>query len=441
LVGYSSRLLLVVFLLATGCSSVDDGGGTGSNASDQNAVTATLASIGTSVVPTPAAAMLVELGDACVRNPDEPSIDSFPVAGAVDSVEVSDGCVLAVVASGGVFTLSGDTLAPLDEGLPFDRVVSAFFVGESLWLVGRVGDCVELGFLRDEVWQEVVDPEGGVSCGDQGGIGPIGVSGDKVIFARYPDTTSDEEDHQVELVVYESGTWPDYGVLNGIPVGGVALDAFDTMWIPLWNSKIARSDRESCTYTNAPGAPGGSSGQISGIASGDDGDVWLLARNALSRFDGEMWTSYTSSAEYQRWGAQLEEDAESVVVVTLLGIDGSRLEPQPDFFGGLGQPYDVEIGSTSDIWLGVRFHLAEEGHEDSLIHVSGTRWTVHPLDDANVDIVPEMIAVGGSAVWFAHYNTFGDDSGNSAEPHVYRYVQPAEEPSDVRHPPISGWVA
>ena len=135
-----------------------------------------------------------------------------------------------------------------------------------------------------------------------------------------------------------------------------------------------------------------------------------------------MWTSYTSDAEYQKWGAQLEEDADRVVVVTPLGVDGSPLEPQPDFFGGRGQPFDIDVASTGDIWLGVRFHLAEEGHEDSLVHVSGTTWTVHPLDDANLDIVPEMVEVGGSAVWFAHYNTFGDEPGS----HVYLYVPPAE---------------
>jgi hypothetical protein len=368
--------------------------------------------------------MLIELEDACVWNPDGPRIDSFPVVGSVDSIEVSNGCALAAVAGGEVLTLSGDTLAPFSEGLPFDRVVAAFFVEESLWLAGRVGDCLEMGFLEDEVWHEVLDPEGSVTCGDQGGFSPIGVSGNSVIFARYPDTSSDEEDFQVELVVYESGTWTDYGGLKGIPIGG-SLDGNGTMWIPLWSSEIARCDRESCTNINAPGAPGGTSSQISGIASGNDGDVWLLARNALSRFDGEMWTSYTSEAEYQKWGAQLEEDADSVVVVTLLGVDGSPLEPQPDFFGGRGQPFDIDVGSTGDIWLGVRFHLTEDP-KDSLVHISGSRWTVHPLDDANFDIVPEMVAVGGSAVWFAHYNTFSDESGNPAEPHVYRYVQPAE---------------
>jgi hypothetical protein len=211
-------------------------------------------------------------------------------------------------------------------------------------------------------------------------------------------------------------------VLKGIPIGG-SLDGNGTMWIPLWSGEIARCDRESCIYANAPGAV--TSSRIVGIASGDDGEVWLLARNALSRFDGEMWTSYTSEAQYQEWGTYFEDDAESVVVVTLLGVDGSPLEPQPDFFGGLGQPFDIDVGSTGDIWLGVRFHLTD-GSGDSLVHISGSRWTVHPLDDANFDIVPEMVAVGGSAVWFAHYNTFSDELGNSAEPHVYRYVQPAE---------------
>jgi hypothetical protein len=220
-------------------------------------------------------------------------------------------------------------------------------------------------------------------------------------------------------VVYESGTWTDYGVLKGIPIGG-SLDGNGTMWIPLWSGEIARCDRESCIYANAPGAV--TSSRIVGIASGDDGEVWLLARNALSRFDGEMWTSYTSEAEYQKWGAQLEEDADSVVVVTLLGLEGSPLEPQPDFFGGRGQPFDIDVASTGDIWLGVRFHLAEEGHEDSLVHVSGTTWPVHPLDDAKPFAVPEMVATGGRAVWFAHYNTFGDEPSN----HVYLYIPPAE---------------
>jgi hypothetical protein len=356
--------------------------------------------------------MLIEPESACVLNPDGPYVDSFPLATSVDSLDVSDGCILAAVSGGEVLTLSADSLVPMLDGLPFDRVVSAFFAGESLWVVGRVGDYVETGLFADGVWQEAVDPEGGV---------PIGVSGSRVIFARAPDTRSDEEDLRMELVVYEGGTWTDYGELNGYPIG-FAFDAFDTMWIPLWNSEIARCDRESCTYSNAPGAPGGTSSQIAGIASGDDGDVWLLARNALSRFDGETWTSYTSDAEYQKWGAQLEEDADSVVVVTLLGVDGSPLEPQPDFFGGRGQPFDIDVASTGDIWLGVRFHLAEERHEDSLVHVSGTTWTVHPLDDANPGTVPEMVATGGRAVWFAHYNSFSDESGD----HVYLYVPPAE---------------
>jgi hypothetical protein len=421
-VGYSRRLLLVVLLLASGCSSVVDGGGTGSNASARNAVTTTLLSVETSVVPSPAVTMLIEPEDVCIRNPDGPRIDSFPVVGAVEMVEVSDGCVLAVVANGEVLTLSGDTLVPFSEGLLFDRVVSAFFVEESLWVGGRVGDCLEMGFLRDGVWQEVLDPEGGVTCGDQGGFGPIGVSGTSVIFARFPDTSTNEEDFQVELVVYESGAWTDYGALNGFPMGG-ALDGNGTMWIPLWSGQIARCDRESCSYTNAPGVV--TSSQIFGIASGDDGDVWLLASDALSRFDGEVWTSYTSDAHYQEWGAYLDEDAESVVVVTLLGLDGSPLEPQPDFFGGLGQPLNIDVGSKGDIWLGMRFDLTE-GSGDSLVHISGSKWTVHPLDDANVDIFPEMVAVGGSTVWFAHYHRFGDKFGNPVEPHVYRYVQPAE---------------
>lgn len=419
---------LVMTIVLSSCAFP---GGDASQSPTTDTLTATL---GESTTPTTApttttsstsntatVTMLIEPENACVLDSDGPHVDSFPVAERVDSLDVSDGCVLAAVSGGEVLTLSADGLVPMLGGLPFDRVVSAFFVGESLWFRGRVGDCLETGFLQDGVWQEVVDPEGGVTCGDQGGFGPIGVSGSRVIFARYPDTSTNEEDFQVELVVYESGAWTDYGVLNGIPIG-FAFDAFDTMWIPLWNSEIARCDRESCTYTNAPGAPGGTSSQISGIASGDDGDVWLLARNAVSRFDGEMWTSYTSEAEYQKWGAQLEEDAESVVVVTLLGVDGSPLEPQRDFFGGRGQPFDLEVASTGDIWLGVRFHLVEEGHEDSLVHVSGTTWTVHPLDDAKPFAVPEMVATGGRVVWFAHYNTFGDESGN----HVYLYVPPAE---------------
>jgi hypothetical protein len=347
--------LIVILLLAIAVLLVGFGGAVSwAMRRSRPSAGATTTASGESAVVT----MLVEPDNACIWDPDGPYVDSFPVGGSVDSVDMSDGCTLAVVACGEILTLSGERLVPMFKGLPFDSVAGALFVGESFWWAGRVGGCWELGFFLDDVWHEIVDPEGAVTCAGTGGSIPIGASGDSAIFARYQDDGSDDWEYRGQLVVYEGGIWTDYAVLKGLAIGGT-LDKFGTLWVALWSGEIARCDLDSCNYANAPGAV--TSSQTAGITSDEEGNVWLLNKNALSRFDGERWTSYTSGTQYERWGEQLEEAADHVEVITLLGVDGSPLDSQPDFFGGSGQPFGIDVAKTGDTWLGVRSHLEDGG--------------------------------------------------------------------------------
>ena len=222
------------------------------------------------------------------------------------------------------------------------------------------------------------------------------------------------EDVAFDMAVDQDGTWTEYGTFKGLPLGA-AMDRHGDVWVIGWGGEVAQCDIEMCSHGDAPRAV--TTSQPVAIASGDDGDIWLLGKDALSRFDGESWVSYTSGAQIERMVEFLGLDAAEFVEVVLVGLDGVPLDPQPDFFGGSGQPYDLDIGVDGDLWLGVRFHLAD-GEADSLIHVSGDTWTVHPLHDDDPHAVPEMIAVADQAVWFADYSSWTDESGNPAEPHI-----------------------
>ena len=430
-----SRLVLVVIVVVAGCSSNEGEDVTSSTQSNGIATTTTIpAPAATTTVPSATTTLpvasspvvtvpLAEEG-ACVRVADGPRIDSFPVTGSVDSVDVSDGCALVAVAGSEALSLVGGEFVAAVEVLPFDLLGSAFFVRDSLWLVGgRVDDCVVIGVVSDDGWHEIVDPTGRVNCGHESGFGPIGVSGNQVIFVRYPlEAPEQYEDVAIDMAVYEDGTWTEYGTFKGLPLGA-AMDRHGDVWVIGWGGEVARCDIEMCSHGDAPRAV--TTSQPVAIASGDDGDIWLLGKDALSRFDGESWVSYTSGAQIERMVGFLGMDAAEFVEAVLIDLDGVPLDPQPDFLGGMGQAFDLDIGSDGDLWLGVRLNVMD-GEGDSLVHVSGDTWTLHPLDDDNFDIVPEMIAIGDQGVWFAHYNTFGDEQGNMAEPHIYRYVPPAE---------------
>ena len=426
------RLALLLIVAVVGCSSGDGEGVAESAPSTGSAptttgppATTTLPSTTTSlpVAASPVVTVPLDAQGACVRVADGPRIDSFPVPGAVNSIAVSNGCALVAVAGSEALSLVGGDFVAAVEGLPFERPGSAFFVGDSLWLVGgRIDDCVVIGVVSDDGWHEIVDPAGRVNCGSDPGFGPIGVSGNQVIFARYPLETSGSEDIAFELAVYEAGTWTDYGTFRDVPLGA-ALDRHGDVWVIGWGGEVARCDRELCSSEEAPMPV--TSSQAVAIASGDNGDVWLLARDVLSRFDGETWTFYSSRAQIERMVEFGGMDAAEFVEVVLVGLDEVPLDPQPAFLDGPGQAFDLDIGADGDLWLGVRLDVMT-GKGDSLIHVSGDTWTLHPLDDDNIDMVPEMVAIADRGVWFAHYNTFGDEQGNKAEPHIYRYVPPAE---------------
>jgi len=382
--------------------------------------TTTTTSTSTSVVTAATTDVTVEVvePEACrVESSAGPTLRSLPVDGSVHSLDVSGNCIVAVVTGGELLTLADDALVPMGAQLPFDRPMGVVFVGEALWVNVRSGDCFGWGVLDGESWHEIVEP----ACGDEGGLGPIGVTDSRVIFARAPmGELGDPSEVEMDLVVYEEGVWTEFGTVTGIPYGAV-IDGDGEIWVVLWSGGLARCNRESCIYQHVPGAV--TSSQIYGMKSGPDGDVWLLARNALARFDGAEWTAFSSASVIETWGQALEETVDQVVQVTLVDLEGLPLDPQPDFFGGLGQPFDFDITSEDQLWIGVRLDLME-GAGDSLVHVSGDTWTLHPLDNSDIDIVPEMVAAANSTVWFAHYNRFGDETGEMAQPHVYWYTPP-----------------
>jgi hypothetical protein len=75
--------------------------------------------------------------------------------------------------------------------------------------------------------------------------------------------------------------------------------------------------------------------------------VWVLARNALARFDGTEWTLYVTAPTLENWtGEHLHQSGHIVYPVTVVDLDGRALEPQPDFFNSPYQPYAMDI--TSD---------------------------------------------------------------------------------------------